>query len=312
MTIKKILVGIDFSEHSEVALAQALDLASQFGAEVVLAHAGVVPDPAIELSPSLEVDASDWHQMLSGDVQRKREILTSLGERHERRGVTISHRFIDDFPDSGLVKTAEEQGADLVVVGSRGNTGLKRFVLGSVAERVVRHFGGHVMVARSTQPTQRGFGRLLVPTDFSERAGNALDLAADLIAPDGTIEVLHCWQLPPMATTYGIARAEGTAPGTLPYDIRTRIDTVAESVLAPYRERGLNIEFRRVEGPPTSAITEVASEGSYDAIVMGSHGRRGVRRFLLGSVAETTVRYAPTSVLVAHARAGEAPPRSEP
>ena len=303
MSLKTILVGVDFSEHSEAAVAQATDIASHVGAKVILVHAGVVPEPAVDLSRTIGQDAGDWQQILRDRLEENRKALSALRERHEGRGVTISQMVIDDLPDAGIAKAAEEVGADLVVVGSRGNTGFTRLLLGSVAERVVRHTKSHVMVARPKTQGRGGFKRVLVPTDFSETAQHAFDLAADLLAPDGVIEALHCWQLPPMAGGHYIPAPSAKVVAEMRQDLSRRTEAAGERTLAPLRERGLNIEFRQVEAAPATAIVDAAAAGNVDAIVMGSHGRRGLQRFLLGSLAETTVRYAPVSVVVVHGSA---------
>jgi nucleotide-binding universal stress UspA family protein len=300
MSLKKILVGVDFSEHSEAALNQALDIAGHVGAEVVLVHAGVVPEPAVDLSRTIGRDAGDWQQILRDRLEENRKALAALRERHEGRGVKLSQVVIDDLPDAGIAKAAEELGADLVIVGSRGNTGFTRLLLGSVAERVVRHTKTHVMVARPKSQARGGYKRILVPTDFSETAQRAFDVAAELLAEGGVIEVLHCWQLPPMAGGHYIPAPSAQVVSEMRQDLASRTEAAGERALAPLRARGITVEFRQTEAAPATAIVDTATSGSCDAIVMGSHGRRGLQRFLLGSLAETTVRYAPTSVVVVH------------
>ena len=301
MSFKKILVGVDFSEHSEAAITQALDIAGHTGAEVVLIHAGVVPEPAVDMSRTIGRDAGDWQKILRDRLEENRKTLSDLRERHDGRGVVISQMVIDDLPDAGISKAAEELDADLVVVGSRGNTGFTRILLGSVAERVVRHTQSHVMVARPDSKARGGFKRILVPTDFSETAQQAFDVAAELLAPEGVIEALHCWQLPPMAGGHYIPAPSAQVVSEMRQDLGTRTEAAGERALAPLRERGISVEFRQMEAAPATAIVDAATTGKCDAIVMGSHGRRGLQRFLLGSLAETTVRYAPTSVVVVHA-----------
>ncbi len=300
MIPKTIVVGVDFSTHSEAAVTQAVDLARLHGAKLILAHAGVVPEPAVDVSAELSRAAGEWQQVLRDDLEEKRRALASLRERYEGQGVTVSHVVVDDLPDAALVKAAEEFGADLVVVGSRGHTGMSRLLLGSVAERVVRHADAHVMVARPGTSARGGFRRVLVPTDFSDIADRAFAVAAEMLAPGGVIEAVHCWQLPPVASGHTIPPLGTSALDHLRGDIERRVDGVAERALAPHRERGLQIEFKSIEGTPTTAIVEAADASEADAIVMGSHGRRGLGRFFLGSVAETTVRYAQKSVVVVH------------
>jgi nucleotide-binding universal stress UspA family protein len=107
--------------------------------------------------------------------------------------------------------------------------------------------------------------------------------------------VLHAWQLP-----------AGSWGATLLGQARFPWSTVRDAVLASVQsqadkfaaEHGGHVEL--VQGPPASVITEAAQRGGNDLIVVGAHGHRGFRRLLLGSVAESTVRHAPCSVLVVH------------
>lgn len=306
MNPNKILVGVDFSDHAETAVSQAVDIARHVDAEVVLAHAGVVPDASASFSPSVSASAEEWQQILRDRLEENRAALAALRERYEGRGATISHMVIDDLPDAGLVKAADEVDADLVVVGSRGNTGFSRLLLGSVAERVVRHCKRNVMVARPGAAPRGGFRRLLVPTDFSDTAQGAFGLAEKLLAPDGVIEALHCWQLPPMAAGNHVPAPSSRVIEEMREAFSSRAESAAERALAPYRERGVSIEFRSIEAAPATGIADQAARDGCEAIVMGSHGRRGIQRFLLGSLAETTVRYAPVSVIVAHGSGGSA------
>lgn len=303
MELTRIVVGIDFSPESEVALEQAIAVARRTGAEVLMVHAGTVFEPLEKVAgpnPSL---VAEYQQILAEHQSEVRARLAELRERHEGQGVEVSHALIDGFPDAAVVEAAAEMKAGLTVVGTHGRTGIKRFLLGSVAEKILRLSTNNVMVAR---PGRGGssFERILVPTDFSENADEALDVAVALVARGGKIDLLHCWQLPVPVTTHYIPlspRMESIRQLAATFEGES--ERRAQPTLERLRSDDYEIGFTAVQSPPASGITDRAA--GYDLIVMGSHGHRGLRRFVLGSVAEATVRHAPCSVLVVHS-AGKA------
>ena len=301
MQIKKIAVGTDFSQEASLAANQALDIARHVGASVTLVHSGNVPAPP-DKSTLVPAGVREYQEMLEEALKEDRERLEEQRSRLAGQGVELSHVVIDDFPDTGLCRAAEEMAADLIVVGTHGRTGLKRFLLGSVAERVVRLSPTSVMVARPVKSSAGGYRKILVPTDFSESADNALNFAMMLAADGAEVKLLHCWQLPP-----GFA---GFSGGYVPRQLReSTLDSVTKGITEGAEQRatdlikdhqrdGVNLSFEVMQAPPVHGIEQRAEDS--DLIVMGSHGRRGVRRFVLGSVAEVTVRHAPCSVLVTH------------
>lgn len=297
MEIRRIVVGIDFSQPSEVALRHALMAARRIGAEVVMVHAGTIHEPLEHRQSALLADYTD---IVAEHQTQIRDHLANLRERYEGRGVEISHKLIDGFADTGLCEAAEELGAEMICVGTHGRTGIKRFFLGSVSEKVARIFEGSVLVARPGR-TRGGYRRILVPTDFSGSAEIALDAARSVAAEDAEIDLLHCWQLPVPVTTYYVpTTSRGTSlkelASEMESDARTRVEELAER----FATGGLEISGDTIESPPAEGIIERAA--GYDLIAMGSHGHRGFRRLLLGSVAEAVIRHAPCSVLVTHAK----------
>ncbi len=302
MEITKIVVGIDFSPESEAAIAHAMSVARHAGAELVLVHVGVVLDA--DRSRADGEAAREWERIVGAQLSEDRTRLEATRERLYGQGVDVSHMVIDGLPDSGLCEAAESLGADLVVVGTHGRTGVKRFLLGSVAERVVRDCDATVMVARDHVKVG-GYKHILVPTDFSSYAERALELALVLAAPGATVDVFHCWNLPAMAAPYyAPAAVAETVVGPLRGEIDKDSRERGEALIAAHGRPDIELTFHTVEANAPYGINDrVVGEGAdYDLVVMGSHGRRGVRRFLLGSVAERTVRHSPCSVVVVHER----------
>lgn len=301
MDIKKIVVGVDFSAESESAAKQALEIARHTGAELILVHIGMVVEPAKHPGGSVHSSIKEWEEMLRQQLADDRRLLEEMRERMRGQGVEISHVVKDSFADTGLVDAASELGADLLVIGTHGRTGLKRFFLGSISERVVRLSTTNVMVVRPTDGGSGGYRRILVPTDFSRPAEAALELALRMAHDGAAIDLVHFWQVPMTATTpYAPFKAAEEALTTVRRAMRDAAESSGNQLVERYGAANLEVSFHAIEGAPAYGIQERLEENDYDLVVMGSHGRRGLRRFLLGSVAETTVRHAPCSVVVAH------------
>jgi len=296
---KMIVVGVDFSSESEIAARQSLEVARHTGAEVVLAHACFIPEffSGSDADVAIPNAVTDYRESLSAQLDEDRDRLESLRETLTGQGVEVSQVVIDAFPDTGLCEVADKYDAELIIVGTHGRTGIKRFFLGSVAEKMVRMSKRNVLVVRSDRP--KPLRKLMVPVDFYAPSKKAIAEAVAMAPEGATVEVVHFWQLPMAVIAHDahVVLQQGDK-GELAQLAAERGDKLIE----PYKDSGVNVVFRAVQAPPSIGIVEHAD--GYDCIVMGSHGRRGVRRLLLGSVAETTVRHAPCSVLVVHPEPG--------
>jgi nucleotide-binding universal stress UspA family protein len=301
MEICKILVGTDYSEQAEAAVEQAANLARRLDAELILLHAGTVPEYRDDIPDSMKGAAARFEALLREQLKDNRDKLEGL---RERLGGTVkaSHMVIDGFPDTGIVDASKEVGADLIVVGTHGRTGFKRFLMGSVAERVVRLSDTCVMVARGRgEVGAGGFRKILVPTDFSDTAERALEAALLVARPGAIVEAFHCWQLPGPVTGYwGPVAATGAVLDPLRKDLKEAVDAQGADLVARHTGAGVELIFTELEESAVHGVQQRLEQGGYDLVVMGSHGRRGLRRWMLGSVAESTVRYAPISTLVVH------------
>jgi nucleotide-binding universal stress UspA family protein len=231
--------------------------------------------------------------------------LADLARQAREQNLVVSHHVARGHADEVIVERAAEQGADLVVVGTRDLTGLKRFFLGSVAENVVRASQTSVLVARGPVA---GFGRVLVATDFSPAGDLAVDMACTLAAPDAEIVLFHAWQFPP--GTVGLratTASDGDAVGELREQILALNARRGEALCQRVTRTGRRARFAQEHGAPAAEIQAQLETEPYDLACLSTHGHRGFRRFLLGSVTEATVRHAPCSVLVVHAGSGPAP-----
>ncbi len=304
MKIGKIVVGVDFSGESAIAMEHAVHVAQLTGAEIVSVHARPLPGNREAIVPLATTASRSLDQ----------ELLKLRCERYSHRGTVVSHVFIDATPDAGLSAVASAMDADLIVVGSHDRKGTRRLLAGSVAERVVKLAGVSVMVARFRGPVITGYRRILVPTDFSASAEQALELAMGLISPGGVIELFHAWEIPDAGSYSDASPVMDVAAAPVRAAWRDEVRARGMAMLERHRTPPhVDIVFSDDEDAvPKRAIRKRLDSFLYDLVVMGSHGRRGFQRFLLGSVAEATARRSSCSVLVVHTQDQEARAESCP
>lgn len=297
--LKKILVATDFSEQAQLALDQAAAVARQHDAELVLLWVeddGTLAPSGAAIYGTAVREVEELIRDMHAEAAAR---LESLADGAAAHGARVTARIETGDPAEVIVSTAWDIDADLVVTGTKGVTGFKRFVLGSVAAKVVRSCHTDVLVARGAQ---RVFSRILVATDFSPASKKALRLALALAAPGAEMTLFHAWQYP--AGALGWSSTPGPTGGPL-IDIRDemleRARQQGEAWMAEHQTAGVTMRFHQEYGPAAVLIHEQLEATPHDLVAMGTHGYRGFRRLILGSVAEATVRHAPCSVAVAHA-----------
>jgi nucleotide-binding universal stress UspA family protein len=291
LKIKKILYPTDFSEPSDQAFAAAVFLAERYGAElhmlhVLALHAADPSDPEHTL-PGLD----DVYEQLSSaaDVRMRTagETHASAIELHQSqtRGLSAA---------AGILDYAETQEIDLIVMGTHGRRGLRRFIMGSVAEEVVRLARCPVLTMRGDEDTKapERFERILVPLDFSQHSRVALDNAKRLAADYGAqITLLHVVEEVVYPDFYYPVSATGTMQTeALREEAKRRLDQMRDEI-GPGATAHVSI------GRASHEIAEFAANHDIDLIVIATHGLTGVESALLGTVAGRVTRMAPCSVL---------------
>ncbi len=282
LEIRRVLFPTDLSEYAEEALPHAVRLAEVFDAELHLLHVLVLHAATAAETIQEFPGESDARAALEGAA-------SGAGERVKhavRRGIAAAPT---------ILTYADENDIDVIVMGSHGRRGLRRFFLGSVAEEVVRAGDWPVLIVHRTDdgaapPEYRG---ILAPVDFSERTPFALEHAAALAEKLGAgLRLLHVvevatypdFYIPVSLTSVDVSRVREQA--------QTRLAELAESL----RTR-IPVETEVRIGRTIAEIVDAAAEGPCDLIVMPSHGYSGLERALLGSVTEGVLRRAACPVL---------------
>lgn len=234
--------------------------------------------------------------------------IKSIGERLGKSGLKVRTEVLLGHPRSAVPEYAKKWGADFLIVGSHGGSGLARFLLGSVAQHVLRTAPCSVEIVRAsaqnTSLTGKGL-KILLPTDGSKCSAAAIRSVANRPWPTGTCVKLISVVSPfvPVAdTATGFFYAEQAVVAVEAVEKAAR--SRAAEAIAEGREILSESAFARIErseplmGSPKAVILDAAAEWGADMIVVGSHGWRGVDRLMMGSVSESVALHARCSVEV--------------
>lgn len=296
MQVKRILVPTDFSQPSQCALRHAAELARKFDAELILTH--------IRTPYADDPNRPEYHFFDEGRYSAfvtEQLTRTSEGIGSERVVKTVVGR--DVSPANGILRIADENQVELIVMGTHGRTGLGHFFLGSVAERVVRHAQGPVMTVSSKREEYRDnprYQRILASYDFSAHSKEAACRARDLAALYGArLAVLYVIEQEIHPGYFDIWKVS----------VKSEMPEIArearKSLLNVLGDHGLDdvevfVEVGQGDGRVHRDITRFAADHEIDLIVMGTYGLSGIEHMLLGSTTERVIRIAPCPVLTFH------------
>jgi nucleotide-binding universal stress UspA family protein len=284
----RLLGATDFSQAAELAQNYAILLARASGGRLHIVH---VSQPY----PTLTLDAADDAQLL-GPVRREvSNALDDMASRLTRDGVQASATLTIGTPSEEIIRVADAEAADLIVLGSQGRTALEHVLLGSTAERVVKGAACPVLTVRAdgSRSIPPAIRHLIVPTDFSRGSADALE-AAIVVAHmfKASITLVHVLEWSWLRLHYTIA--ELADEERIRRELQARLEPYAEAI----RSQELTADIVTVGGGgPADFIVDTAASRNADLIVMGTHGRRGIQRALIGSVAEGVLRRASCPVL---------------
>jgi nucleotide-binding universal stress UspA family protein len=288
----RILVGADFSGQSVKAFNIACSLAGEGETGLIVLHvleATHVVERALALHPT-------GAPIFEAPGEQEPAIKKHLCDTYvPDRALEVSYRVREGSPAAEILRAAEEGLCDLIVLGTHGRTGLTRLLAGSVAEAVLREARCPVLALRSLEQPRdaQQIQVILHPTDLWEPSEAALGVARSLARDHGArLVVLYVAPIQVLIN-------ETTAVGTDPQAYRDALERIRGRLDGP--DLKYPVDSRLETGDAAAEILRVAKELRCGLIVMGTHGRAGLGRLLLGSAVEAVLRGAHCPVLAVKA-----------
>jgi len=288
-----VLLPTDGSDHAERAGVHAGLLAQRFGATVHVLNVVDLQSAAGPMNAG-GVD-EEYVQRLEAEGEAAIAAVEPTVE-----DAAVETAVVRGRPSQTILDYAADHDADLLAMGTHGRTGIRRYIAGSVVEHVVRHASVPVLTVRATETSHPGDGyeEILVPTDGSEPATVAVEHALAIAERmDARIHALNVVD----AATLASGPEEQVSPDVLD-ELRARGERVTDEIATAAADRGIDATTAVREGLPARDILDYAADTDVDLITMGTVGRSGLSRFLLGSTTERVIRHAPVAVCAVNAR----------
>ena len=288
----RILVPTDFSDSALLALEHGIFLTKKFDGELVLLHVAELPTITIHDFPSdLFELAREGGMDRMGELLEKQEVALPPVKRVVLAG-TPSEPAADV-----IVEYAKTNEVDFIVMGTHGRRGMRRLLLGSVTEEVVRRSPCPVLTTRTHKDAWSlpRADRILVPVDFGSSTRQIIGVASRMAEHYGAVITLaHVVNLE-YYPYYGFGS------DAYPEIKKSMIEASEEKLIELATElqgAGLDVSWKTIKGHPAAALRQLAEEADIDLIVIGSHGRSGFDRAMVGSVSEKVLRSAHCPVMI--------------
>jgi nucleotide-binding universal stress UspA family protein len=283
----RILLPTDGSETASTAATAAITLASRFDAELHIIYV-IETESLPYVSPNVRDELA----------QRGHEAVAEVSDRATDYGIDMTTTIVEEDKPAhrGILEYADTHEIGLIVMGTYGRTGLGRLILGSVTEQTLRAADVPVMTVRGETDIDRAFDSILVPFDGSQSALTAVDEATQLAArTDGTVHFLN-------VVDHGALTGNDIQAGRVLEALKESGEQALETATERAKQRDITIGDVSVQvGSPSRTIIDHIETVESNCVVMGTHGRSGVNRVLIGSVAERVIRKADVPVITTRA-----------
>lgn len=283
---RRVLIPLDCSHASERIVDQIDVIVPPGLREVLLVH----------VAPRVNYYEGKVALMIEREVIQREAEIRELVQTLVGRGIAARALVKRGEPHEQIIHAAIEEGADLIAMTKRGFSAIGRILVGSVAEKVVRHSPVPVLLVRAESFWRHGSravppDRILVPVDGSDRSFKILPFVQKMARGFGS-----------QITLAYVAR-DNEPDGVLPYEHLDRpaakvVERRMHSAARRLRKRGSRVSVAVLEGDPAEQILTLQKRQGFDLIAMTTHGRTGFERWLLGSVAEKVLKAADTPLLV--------------
>jgi nucleotide-binding universal stress UspA family protein len=292
--LNRILVPLDGSRLAERALEPAATLARYYGAELLLVR---VPEMTrIFVAAEFGYGVLYPSQALEAAREEAADYLRSVQAGSAVAGVRARSEVAEGDVAGAIVDLAGREGADLIVMSSHGYSGLARWLLGSVAERVLRAAPCPVWVVRATQPMRH----VVITLDGSPLAEEAIGPALEVAKCFGADVTLL--RVVPRPTEEELRDMDEVERGLGERLVSKNLDEARrylDEAINRYEGSGLNMAAEVRPGLPAAVILKYVDLKTIDLVAMATHGRTGLRRWIYGSITEKVLHSLPYSMLIA-------------
>ncbi|MEF8886969.1 MAG: universal stress protein [Haloarculaceae archaeon] len=288
-----ILVPTDGSDHAVRAGEHARYLADAFDATV---HVVTAVDIQSAAGP---FDAGGVSEEFVARLEERGEEALEAVRAVVDRDDAVRTGTLRGEPSEAILEYAADHDVDLVAMGTHGRTGVERYVTGSVTERVVSRSEAPVLTTRATERSRVGDGyeEVLVPTDGSDPAAAAVE--PGLAVAERVGARVHAVTV---VDTSDAASPSSVVPEEVAAHLESEGEAATDRIAAQARDRGLDATTEVRTGVAARDLLAYADEHGVDLVAMGTAGRTGLSRYLLGSTTERVIRHAEMPVLAVNAR----------
>ncbi len=291
--VTHVLFPTDFSPSSAPAFRYAIEWAKVFEAQLTLLHVHA-------LLPGPDIDAGIAQKYM--DEQRKvaREELETLLAEARQHVPRASVELLAGLPSEGICRTARDKKCDLIMMGTHGWTGFNRVLFGSVAERVIQKAPCPVLAiphreseeVSGIHPLQILPRQVVLPMEFSDCSMDAYEYAVQIAKWfDASLTLVHA--IEPLSYSLDFTLTHPLQEKTN----REKVEKRLTDFVAVLSKQGLSAGYELVDKATVNGILETSAVKQADLIVMGSHGRKGLSRMILGSTACQVLEQSPYPVL---------------
>ena len=288
----KVLVPVDFSEITNASLRVAKSICQAHGGEVILFHA-ISPAIYIPYPESLSVDVIDVKVLQEIEERKKREAEERMRSLQDFLKPVRSRMVVEVGDPRDLILEAEErEDPDLVVIGSHKKGLVEKILIGSTAEKVVKHSLKPMIVVKGFEPTFSK--KVIIAYDFSKTAEKAVEFAIRFLKPfKVSVEILHVEEPIDIPIVERIGEA-------IYAKYREEKKKYIETLKEAFREEGFEVQVTLREGdnPAEEIIKRIKENGDIDLLIMGSRGLSGLKRIILGSTSTEVFRRVEIPILI--------------
>lgn len=296
---KKILLPLDGSELAERAIEPAMTIAKQTNAELIMLTAFEIR-PVITSTPSMGVYYTENAEKQEETLVR--EYLAEVMEKYEGAGVFLRGNAIRHNAPEAILNTAVKENVDLIVMSSHGRSGIGRWIMGSVTERVLQHASCPVLVIHDSAPIKN----VLITLDGSVMAESAIEPGlkmSELFDADVTYFGVESPILVDNVYFNELNSIEHGLGDVAREDFYHRTEVYLNEAAAKTKlSYNIDVDVAVENGRVAPKILEYVEDNPIDLLVMATHGRSGLERWVYGSITEKVLRKAPCNILIVRPR----------